>query len=293
MKKLKKIEVLRILLNDNIEILRCPVCKNTIKTINENSLVCENNHCFNISKKGYINLLKNNAKTIYDKSLFESRSKIYDEKIYENLSREIIDIVGKYSGNKDINYVLDTGCGEGYYLNQLYLEEKINKKCKLFGIDISREGISFATRHENDILWSVSDLSNLPFKNSKFDIILDILSPSNYREFTRVLNKDGVVIKVVPEEHYLKEIRSEIKENIKKYTYSNKDIINAFKDNLDIAYDKRITYKTTTSNLEDFIKMTPLTSSLSKEQINELIKSNIKTITIDLRVIVGKIKESI
>ena len=204
MRKLKKIEVLRELLNENISILRCPVCKKSIKSIKESSVLCENNHCFNISKKGYVNLVKNNAKTIYDKKLFESRSKIYEYGIYDELSKEIMDIVDKYTSKKNANFVLDVGCGEGYYLNQLYSDEKINSKCKLFGIDISREGISLATRYENSILWSVSDLSNLPFENGKFDIIIDILSPSNYSEFTRVLNKGGVVIKVIPDEHYLK-----------------------------------------------------------------------------------------
>lgn len=289
MKKLKKIENLRLLINKDINIFRCPVCKGSIESIDENSLTCENSHCFNLSKKGYINLLKNSNKTIYDKSLFESRSKIYNEKIYETLLKEIIDIVDKYT-DKDINYVLDAGCGEGYYLNQLYLEEKINRKCKLFGIDLSREGISIATRYENEILWSVSDLANLPFGDNKFDVILDILSPSNYKEFARVLNKDGVVIKVVPEENYLQEIRSEIKENIKKDKYSNKNIIDVLSKKLDIIYDKRITYQVNTVNLEDFIKMTPLTSSLDQEQIDNLVKSNLDTITIDLKIIVGKIK---
>ena len=286
MRKLKKIEVLRELLNENISILRCPVCKKSIKSIKESSVLCENNHCFNISKKGYVNLVKNNAKTIYDKKLFESRSKIYEYGIYDELSKEIMDIVDKYTSKKNANFVLDVGCGEGYYLNQLYSDEKINSKCKLFGIDISREGISLATRYENSILWIVSDLSNLPFENGKFDIIIDILSPSNYSEFTRVLKK------VIPDEHYLKEIRSKIKDKIKKDTYSNKNVINSFKDNLEIVYDKRITYKTNIYNLEDFIKMTPLTSGLSKEQINELTKCDIENITIDLKIIVGKVGKS-
>lgn len=290
MKKLKKIENIRLLINRDINIFRCPVCQGSIESEDKNSLICENNHCFNISKKGYVNLLKNSNKTIYDKSLFESRSKIYNEKIYETLLKELINMVDKYTDDKDINYVLDAGCGEGYYLNQLYLEEKINKKCKLFGIDLSREGISLATRYENEILWSVSDLANLPFKDNKFDLILDILSPSNYKEFTRVLNKDGVVIKVVPEEHYLQEIRSKIKGSIKRDKYSNKNIIDVLSEKLDVIEDKRITYKIKTVNLEDFIKMTPLTSSLSQEQIDELVKSNLETITIDLKIIVGKIK---
>lgn len=38
--------------------------------------------------------------------------------------------------------------------------------------------------------------------------------------------------------------------------------------------------------------MTPLTSSLSKEQISKLIDADISDITIDLKVIVGKKKTS-
>ena len=38
--------------------------------------------------------------------------------------------------------------------------------------------------------------------------------------------------------------------------------------------------------------MTPLTSGLSKEQINELTKCDIENITIDLKIIVGKVGKS-
>ena len=292
MKKLKKIEVLKSFIEENLEVFRCPICKGSIKNVTENSVICKNNHCFNMSKKGYINLIKNNNKTIYDKDLFEARSKIYDQKVYEILSEEIINIVDKYTTGEKINYVLDAGCGEGYYLNQLYLDEKINKKCRLIGIDIAREGVALATRFENRVFWSVSDLSNLPFDDNKIDVILDILSPSNFREFARVLNKKGIIIKVIPEENYLQEIRNQIAAYIKKDKYSNKNIVDVFESNLDIVYEKRITYKVKDFNLEDFIKMTPLTSSLTQNQIDELVKSGINSITIDLKVVVGREKDN-
>ena len=292
MKKLKKIEVLKSFIEENLEVFRCPICKGSIKNVTENSVICKNNHCFNMSKKGYINLIKNNNKTIYDKDLFEARRKIYDQKVYEILSEEIINIVDKYTTGEKINYVLDAGCGEGYYLNQLYLDEKINKKCRLIGIDIAREGVALATRFENRVFWSVSDLSNLPFDDNKIDVILDILSPSNYREFARVLNKKGIIIKVIPEENYLQEIRNQIAAYIKKDKYSNKNIVDVFESNLDIVYEKRITYKVKDFNLEDFIKMTPLTSSLTQNQIDELVKSGINSITIDLKVVVGREKDN-
>ena len=43
---------------------------------------------------------------------------------------------------------------------------------------------------------------------------------------------------------------------------------------------------------EDFIKMTPLTSSLTQNQIDELVKSGINSITIDLKVVVGREKDN-
>ncbi|HBE9436566.1 TPA: hypothetical protein KOP60_001801 [Clostridioides difficile] len=49
------------------------------------------------------------------------------------------------------------------------------------------------TKEENKIVWCIS---NLPFKNNKFDIILNVLSPVNYKRFERVLNNYGMAIKV-------------------------------------------------------------------------------------------------
>lgn len=34
----------------------CPICKESLQ-LNGKSLVCENNHCFDYAKQGYVNLL--------------------------------------------------------------------------------------------------------------------------------------------------------------------------------------------------------------------------------------------
>ncbi|HBG5343720.1 TPA: methyltransferase domain-containing protein [Clostridioides difficile] len=289
MGKLKKIEIARLLLSENIYVFKCPICKENMITVDENSVKCVNKHCFDISQKGYINLLNSNIKTIYDKELFESRHEIYNSKVYDNLIEEIKFIIKNYTLNKYNNYILDAGCGEGYFLNKLYEDKDIYYRCKLIGIDIAGEGISIATRGENEIIWCISDLANLPFKDNKFDIILNILSPANYKEFTRVLNNYGMVIKIVPESNYLKEIRTSIQENIKNSDYDNKNIVDVFKNHLDLIYDNRINYKANISelNLRNLVKMTPLTSSLNEEELIRLLELNISNITIDLRVMVG------
>lgn len=290
--KLKKIETTRLLLSENIDLFKCPLCKDMV-TIDKNSVKCVNKHCFDISKKGYVNLLNSNTKTIYDKELFESRHEIYNSNVYDYLIEEIKSIIKNYTLNKYCNYILDAGCGEGYLLNKLYKDEEINNRCKLIGIDIAKEGISIATRGENEIIWCISDLANLPFQDNKFDIILNILSPANYNEFTRVLSTTGIVVKIVPESNHLKEIRKSIQRNIKKSDYDNKNIVDVFKKHLDLIYDSRINYKTNINilNLSNLIKMTPLTSSLGEKEILMLLESGISDITIDLRVIAGTIKK--
>lgn len=291
--KLKKIETTRLLLNENIDVFKCPLCKANMVTVDKNSVKCVNKHCFDISKKGYVNLLNSNTKTIYDKKLFESRHEIYNSKVYDYLIEEIESIIKNYTLNKYSNYILDAGCGEGYFLNKLSEDEEINNRCKLIGIDIAKEGISIATRGENEIMWCISDLANLPLQDSKFNIILNILSPANYKEFARVLSDGGIVVKIVPESNYLKEIRTSIQKDIKNSDYNNKNIIDVFKKHLDLIYDNRINYKTNINvlNLRNLVKMTPLTSSLHEKEILRLLESDISYITIDLRVIVGTIKK--
>lgn len=291
--KLKKIETTRLLLNENIDVFKCPLCKANMVTVDKNSVKCVNKHCFDISKKGYVNLLNSNTKTIYDKELFESRHEIYNSNVYDYLIEEIKSIIKNYTLNKYSNYILDAGCGEGYFLNKLSEDEEINNRCKLIGIDIAKEGISIATRGENEIIWCISDLANLPLQDSKFNIILNILSPANYKEFARVLSNGGIVVKIVPESNYLKEIRTSIQKDIKNSDYNNKNIIDVFKKHLDLIYDNRINYKTNINvlNLRNLVKMTPLTSSLHEKELLRLLESDISYITIDLRVIVGTIKK--
>ena len=67
---LKKIEYTKNnLLNKKIEnIFMCPICYNDIK-IHNNSLICKNGHCYDISKKGYFTLLKKNKLRIDNENI--------------------------------------------------------------------------------------------------------------------------------------------------------------------------------------------------------------------------------
>ncbi len=75
------------------------------------------------------------------------------------------------------------------------------------GLDLAKAGIVSATKQEREAIWCVADLAAAPFRNRSFDAILNILSPSNYAEFERLLSDDGIVLKVIPKSGYLKELR--------------------------------------------------------------------------------------
>ncbi len=78
---------------------------------------------------------------------------------------------------------------------------------KAVGFDLSKEGVYAATAQPVEAFWCVADLTNLPFEDQTFTTILNIFSPSHYKEFQRVLTDDGEVLKIVPQQDYLKELR--------------------------------------------------------------------------------------
>ena len=152
--------------------------------------------------------------TKYSKELFEARRKLITEaEFYKPLSEAIAKIINEHvvKTNETIS-ILDTGCGEGSHLSNIcdLVRSEFFRNVAGVGIDISKEGIMVAAKNYSNKIWAVADLANTPFKDKQFDVILNILSPSNYAEFNRLLKSDGLVIKIVPQTGYLKELREHL-----------------------------------------------------------------------------------
>jgi 23S rRNA (guanine745-N1)-methyltransferase len=291
-RKIKKLDRIKNNLETNKYTMRCPKCFSRFDSITGNSLICKSKHCFDISKKGYINFLKINKSDIYNRELFQARNSVYTYGVYNALFKEISDIVTANIKSNSISRILDAGSGEGYLLNYLSKIKQISDKTNLIGADITKEAIKISAMDEENILWCVTDLSNLPIMDKKIGIILNVLSPANYSEFKRILNPLGIVIKVVPEEGYLKEIRRNLTGYIEKESYSNEKIVNKFEENLELVYEKKIKYtvKIDKKTLKDLLKMTPMTSNIPPKKLEDILESNINEITIDLKLLIGKQK---
>lgn len=275
-------------------IFQCPICDSSMSVDNLQSLVCANNHTYDFSKQGYINLLAHPIKTKYGNDLFEARRRlIIDGAFFQPMSQAIADIVQKKLVMKsDEAFILDTGCGEGSHLSSICdtVSSELEKPVHGIGIDISKEGILAAAKNYTDKVWLVADLAKMPFQDEQFDIILNILSPSNYAEFNRLLKEDGLVIKVVPQTEYLKELREIVYDEPEKQTYSNAETVGLFKENFQMVSTSRIRYSVKLNNplIHALVRMTPLTWAASEEKLKDFLDSESAEITVDLEILIGK-----
>lgn len=274
------------------DMFRCPVCSRPMKVEHLRSLICSKQHCFDIARQGYINLLIRPPKTKYDKKLFEARKQFSQGGFFDPLLDEICkQMTAAMPIEEECIKVLDAGCGEGSHL--VHIQQRFDEHAQSslgVGIDIAKEGIQMAARHDSRTIWLAADLANSPFMDRQFHFILNILSPSNYSEFSRLLADDGVVIKVVPESRYLRELRALLYEKTDQITYVNKDIVEQFKRNFDLVDIQHVQYGMTLekTHMEAFVQMTPLSWRASEERVRQVLEKEQLEVTFDFAVLLGK-----
>jgi len=281
------------LLSKHEDIFICSICSSPVEVVHLRSLICSNNHCFDISKQGYVNLLSHPLKTKYDKKLFEARKLISLGGFFDPLIAHICEkLLEELKPTNEWIKILDAGCGEGSHLSNIQqtMMEQSQYNLLGIGIDIAKEGIKLASRGASNAIWCVTDLAKCPFRNQQFNFILNILSPSNYSEFHRMLADDGMVIKVVPESNYLQELRGVFYKHTDKTVYSNENTLELFQRNFDLVSIERIQYGVTMENhyIKHLIQMTPLSWGASEERIQQALGKNKLEITFDFSVLLGK-----
>lgn len=261
----------------------CPICRENL-TLVESSLKCENRHSFDLAKFGYVNLtpqIKQSAN--YDKENFQNRQQILEAGFYQAILEAVSDLL---ASTKTTKTILDIGCGEGFYSRKL--QERHPDKT-FYAFDISKDSVQIASKSEPNwaVNWFVGDLARLPIKDASMDILLDIFSPANYGEFRRVLSKDGILIKVIPTENHLKEIRQKVQDQLINKDYSNQDIKNHFQEHFTILSSQTasLTKTITADQLQALLSMTPLLFHIDQTKIDW---SDLTEITIEAEILVGK-----
>ena len=261
----------------------CPICRENL-TLVESSLKCENRHSFDLAKFGYVNLapqIKQSAN--YDKENFQNRQQILEAGFYHAILEAVSDLL---ANSETSITVLDIGCGEGFYSRKL---QENHPEKTFYAFDISKDSVQIAAKSEPNwaVNWFVGDLARLPIKDASMDILLDIFSPANYGEFRRVLSKDGILIKVIPTENHLKEIRQRVQNQLTNKDYSNQDIKEHFQEHFTILSSQTVslTKTITADQLQALLSMTPLLFHIDQTKIDW---SQLTEITIEAEILVGK-----
>ncbi len=284
----------KIRFKENEDIFKCPVCGGRMHVEGYKSIICKKKHCFDISRRDYVNLLLNAGKSQYDKEMFRSRNVICNMGFFDCLTDAVVEIIKKNMpafGSDNVK-ILDAGCGEGFHLSRiisgLHGDYEINLQG--VGIDISKEGIQIAARNYKDIIWCVADLADIPFRDKQFDVVLNILSPSNYGEFKRVIRNEGILVKVVPGSGYLRELRKVLYKETGKETYSNDRVIEHFKKNFNLMDIQSVKYnvKISKDELRHLIKMTPLSWGATEDKVQNALDKGIDCITAHFNILTGR-----
>jgi len=272
--------------------LRCPVCKFQLH-LREKSLVCDNRHSFDIAKQGYVNLLTG-GKPIneYTKVSFQERQQILEKGMYAHILEAICAFMEETLCGKKGLTLLDAGCGEGYYSREISRRLGSKLGLQIYGTDISRDSLQLAAKSEPEhrIKWFVSDISRLPVKNRKTDIILDIFTSANYQEFRRILPEDGYIIKVIPGEDHVRELREAAKDQLFHKEYTERKGAEHFAENFEVLVNRTVsqTFEVTPEERDIFINMTPLLFNVDKEKIDW---EPVKTITVSGQLLIGRKKQ--
>ncbi|WP_042477169.1 putative RNA methyltransferase [Bacillus ndiopicus] len=277
MGQLSKREVSIRYTQQHITMFSCPFCQNEMQLTDTGTMSCTNKHSFDMAKQGYMNFMTKPVASMYSKELFEARQEVITSGLYDPLQQTIVSFL---SSNQ---VILDTGCGEGSHLARIcaQLPNAVG-----VGIDIAKEGILAAAKFYSEKIWCVGDLANSPFQSESFSTILNILSPANYEEFKRLLKPNGKVIKVVPQEGYLKELRVQAFADSDKENYSNAQTVERFKESFNKVDVQRITYTVplNTKLVAKLLQMTPMGWHIKNIETVELPQ-----ITIDVDILVGEV----
>ena len=112
---IKKIDWAEHFINQHLHAFRCPYCHNAMVSAENHSVVCGKGHRFNISKKGTLHLMKQNANTDYDATLFHHRYELAQSGFFEPLLEAIL----PHLSADEEKFIVDIGCGEGSHLSWL------------------------------------------------------------------------------------------------------------------------------------------------------------------------------
>lgn len=204
----------------SFENFRCPHCGSEMR-LNETkkSLVCDGTskrHCYDLSASGYVNFAPPSQSGSGDsKEAVRSRTGFLESGGYAKVCEAVTRAVNKYCHG---GLVLDAGCGEGYYTNNIaraYFGDVV-------GFDLSKHGVEYASKSARrqgitNSFFAVGSVFSMPVADGAADGVVNIFAPCVEEEYARILKKGGVLITAEAGENHLLGLKKAIYDT----TYKN------------------------------------------------------------------------
>jgi 23S rRNA (guanine745-N1)-methyltransferase len=294
-----------------MSVLLCPVCKQPLASDeNQKRWCCENNHSFDRARQGYLNLLlshKKKSKNPGDsQEMVIARQEFLNSDFYRPISDTLNQLVVEklFQLPEGQKYLLDIGCGEGYYTQRL--QDSLNDHLidhTLYGLDISKDAVLAAAKRSkaqalvqekssdessSKIEWLVASGIDMPIQANSIDIATCLFTRLMPESYQQVLKKDGLLICVTTGEEHLIELRRYLYDEIKP-TYFKPE--NTLAEHFELISRQPVKYQNTLENqqqIQNLLLMTPhqwRTRADNREAVKALESL---TVTVDAQISIFK-----
>jgi len=147
---------------------------------------------------------KDAVNNLYSKtSSFDDPSYIYSLRnpvgFYQRIMvlRSLIEVLNRNNISlSEFNYILDLGCGIGYWL-RIIAEIRGNAE-GLIGVDLSEERLNYAKKINKNIKWIKADMCNLSFEDETFNFVTAFVSfmfLTNEKDLKKAISEIARVLK--------------------------------------------------------------------------------------------------
>ena len=260
--------------------LACPVCGGLLSR-REDGLACDRGHHWNVHKKGYVTFQQGGDQLRYSQSLFQARARVFSAGFFDPVVEMVLQRMP--AGAQTL---LDAGCGDGWYVGAIMQERPA---MAVVGVDLSSAAIAMATNHPVPGVWCVGDLRRLPLADHTMDVLLDVLSPAAYDDFGRVMRREGLLLKVYPQENHLREIREAA--GLPPYVPGQVEdhLLRHFL--MDSRIHLRRTMEVTETLWADLVRMTPLSAGLPEDDMKKVTQAASAQVTLDVMLAVCRVPQ--
>lgn len=249
-------------------LMRCPTCCTAGMREDDGALCCPARHTFDIARHGYVSLLTGRRATSGDDAaMARARMRFLSTGTYAPIRDLVIRLAA--DAVSDHATVVDSGCGDGYYLTGL-LDQL--PRARGLGLDTSVRALrSAAQTHERAAaaMWDV--FRPFPLVSGAADVVMDVFAPRNPAEFNRVLRPTGRLIVVRPRRQHLSELRNCLPVMVAVDPTKEQRLHRALNPFFESVMTEEVerTMPVTRQQALDLIGMTPTARHLDREDLND------------------------